>query len=94
MVRAGDQPQADNYLSGALVYKNKQGIAVVKNSAAESAGLKEGDIIISIDGVKINQDNDLADMIQRHIAGDKIRISYARAGKTYDVEIVLGEIKQ
>ena len=42
---------------GALIYKNKKGIAVEAGSPAEKAGLKSGDIIVSIDNIELDKDN-------------------------------------
>ena len=78
---------------GAIIYKDNKGIAVVKGSPADSAGLTEGDIIISIGNIEINKDNDLNEVIQSYLAGDKIDIVYLRNGKREEVEVVLGEAK-
>lgn len=74
---------------GALIYKDSMGIAVVKKSSADLAGLKEGDIIISVDGIEINKDNDLINIIQWHGAGDKVNIIYLRDGERGEVEVEL-----
>jgi S1-C subfamily serine protease len=78
---------------GAVIYKNKQGAAIVKGGAADKAGLKEGDIIIAIDNIEINKDNKLNDAVGQHIAGDKVMIAYSRDGDKKEVEVVLGELK-
>lgn len=83
----------DAYKKGALIYKNKQGIAVAKNSPAEKAGLKEGDVILSVNNIEINQDNSLAGLLQQFIAGDKIKIAYMRGTEKKEAEVVLGESK-
>jgi len=78
---------------GALVYQDQKGVAVLKSSPAEASGLRQGDIIISVDNTEINQDNDLADIIQGYAPGDKIILTFLRAGEEKDAEIVLGEQK-
>ena len=78
---------------GAMIYKNNKGIAVVKGSAADLAGLAEGDIIILIGNIEINKDNNLSEVIQSYLAGDKVKIVYLHNGKREEVEVVLGEIK-
>jgi len=77
---------------GAIIYKDNKGIAVVKGSAADLAGLAEGDIIILIGSIEINKDNDLSEAIGQFLAGDKIKIVYSRNGKRQEVEVVLGEV--
>ena len=82
------------YKKGALIYKSIKGISVIKGGVAEKAGLKEGDIIISVEGMEINEKNNLTDIIQQFIAGDKISITYLRNDKESEVEVELGEIRQ
>jgi len=86
----GNNPQT----VGAMIYPNDKKIAVVKNSAADKAGLKNGDIIISIDGIRLTNGEDLATIISKHIAGDKIFIEYERVGEAKDAEIELGEYQK
>lgn len=82
------------YDKGAIIYKNSDGVAAVKEGAAARAGLRENDIIISVEGVEINKDNNLTDVIGGFLAGDKIDIIYNRQGEEKEVEIILGEIKE
>jgi len=78
---------------GALIYQDQKGVAVFKNSPARESGLRQGDIIISVDNAEINQGNDLADIIQGYAPGDKIILTFLRAGEEKDAAIVLGEQK-
>ena len=78
---------------GALIYQDQKGVAVLKSSPAGASGLRQGDIIISVDNTEINQDNDLADIIQGYAPGDKIILTFLRAGVEQDAAIVLGEQK-
>lgn len=52
------------------------------NSAGKAAGLKEGDIIISIDGKAVNNVSMLQEMVARKRPGDKVEVEYIRDGKT------------
>jgi serine protease Do len=54
---------------------------VVKESAAEKAGLQFGDIITSIDNEKIDGPQSLTQKIQSHQPFDNIKIGYLRNGK-------------
>jgi serine protease Do len=54
---------------------------VVKESAAEKAGLQFGDIITSIDNEKIDGPQSLTEKIQSHQPFDVIKIGYLRNGK-------------
>lgn len=68
--------------------------AVIKDSPAEAAGLKENDILIAIDGVEFEQGKALAELVSPHRSGDQIKVQYIRDGKLFDTTIVLGEAKQ
>ena len=83
----------NKYKKGALIYKGGSGVSVIKNSSAEIAGLKEGDIVIQVDNTEINENNNLTNVIQNYLAGDKINIDYLRGEERREVEVELGEIK-
>lgn len=82
-----------NISKGALVYPGDDKLAVIKNSPAAKAGLLSGDIITWVNNQEITSENDLADLIARYRAGDKIILSYLRGGQESQVEIVLGNLK-
>jgi S1-C subfamily serine protease len=56
---------------------------------ADSAGLKRGDIIKSIDGFKINRFSDLSGYLSSKRPGDKVEVKYVRDNKTKTTTIVL-----
>jgi S1-C subfamily serine protease len=58
-------------------------------SAAESAGLKEGDVITHINGIAVNSASELQEIVARNRPGDKISVSYNRNDKTYKTEAIL-----
>ncbi len=77
---------------GALVAKGGQGeSAVSPGSAAEKAGLKEGDIILQVNGEKITPDSSLGGIIQNYNPGDKITLKILRGGKEFSLQVTLGE---
>lgn len=86
------QSATNQYQKGALIYKNLDGASIIKGSAAEKAGLKEGDIIVSVDDLELDGENNLTDIIQNYIAGDIVNIAYLRNGESGEVEVQLGEI--
>jgi len=77
---------------GALILKGDNGEpAVTLGSAAEKAGIKEKDVILSINGEKIATDNSMAKIIQKHNAGDKIVLHILKNGTEQDINVTLGE---
>ena len=80
------------YDYGALIAKGKEGEeAVVKGSPADKAGLKEGDVILEVDNKKINQENNLLNLIREYKVGDKVKLKISRGDKVFEVNIILGE---
>ncbi len=66
--------------------------AVIADSAADKAGIKEGDIILEIDGVKITTKTPLSQIVQdQHISGDKVALRVLRDKKEMAIEVILGE---
>ncbi|WP_308392549.1 Do family serine endopeptidase [Prevotella sp.] len=54
---------------------------VTEESAAEEAGLKEGDVITAIDGKEVNKMADMQEYLAKKRPGDKVSISYLRDKK-------------
>ncbi len=54
---------------------------VNENSGGQEAGLKKGDVIISVDGRKTNNVANLQEMVARKRPGDKVDVEYIRDGK-------------
>lgn len=64
--------------------------AIAKNSPAEKAGLKNKDIIISVNGVKIGTSGSLTTLIGEYKPGDTIQFSILREGKEMALNVTLG----
>lgn len=62
---------------------------VTEESAAEEAGLKEGDVITAIDGKEVNKMADLQEYLAKKRPGDKVSISYLRDKKKSTKTITL-----
>jgi len=68
----------------ALGLKNREGALIPQveaGSAADKAGIKPGDVIVSIDDDKIRKAHDLPIRVARHTPGDKVKIGLMRNGK-------------
>ncbi|SDN08143.1 Do/DeqQ family serine protease [Daejeonella rubra] len=62
---------------------------VIPGSGAAQSGLKEGDIITKVDGNQIFSPSDLQERIGRLGPGDKVQLSYLRAGKLLVTNVTL-----
>ncbi len=62
---------------------------VQKGSSANKAGLKEGDIIQSIDGNALQSSSEFSERIARHRPNDQILLTYLRDGKSNTVTATL-----
>jgi len=84
-------------------------IGVVPGSSADQAGLKAGteraylgnipimlggDLIVAIDGEKIQDQDDLTQMMNNHRAGDSVKVTIYRGKKKVNVDVLLGEARQ
>jgi len=79
---------------GALIIRETLGEqAVIKNSAAEKAGLKEYDIILKVDDQKITEKNPLGNILQKYKVGDEISLKVLREGKEINLKVKLEEKK-
>lgn len=63
--------------------------SLLENSAAGAAGIRKGDVILSINGVETNTSPKLQEVIARHRPGDKIDIKINRKGKVKNFEVTL-----
>lgn len=82
---------------GVMTKKSTEGAEiteVTKESAAEKAGLKEGDVITKVNDTRIEDADDLYQAIGKYKPNDKVTISYKRGGKDNKADITLGENKQ
>jgi serine protease Do len=83
-------------LSGAVnrVYGFKNGVVVrtiQPGGPAEKAGLKAGDILLTIDGRAIKDGDDLVSEIASRRPGSSIRLGYLRDGKQADLTVTIGD---
>ena len=87
---------ADHAMLGVTTEKIEIGVriqGITKESAAEKAGLKEGDVIIKIDDKKIADPDDLSKIVREHKPGDKVTITYLRDKKDQKAIAELGKWK-
>ena len=66
---------------------------IVTGSAAETAGLKVGDLILKVDDTVISSNSALASIIANYNSGDKATLTIQRDGKEQTVSVTFGEYK-
>ena len=62
-------------------------VEVSKGSAAEEAGLKQGDVIIAIDGQRVTDGASVQEKVNNYHPGDKAVITYIRDGKELTTDV-------
>jgi serine protease Do len=87
-------PSLPSFTIGAKIVKGNQDSGVVKNGPSEKAGLREGDIMIALDGTSFTEGKALAELITPHHPGDQIKIQYIRGGKLAETIVTLGDTEQ
>lgn len=79
---------------GALVARgqNYTDVAVQPGGPADLAGIKEGDILLTINNEKITETNGLSTILQKYKPGDTITIKLERQGQTKTAKVKLGKL--
>jgi serine protease Do len=67
--------------------------SVNKESGAEKAGLKKGDVITNIGGKKIESSDDVSETVRALKPGDNVEITYLRDGKQQKAKAEIGSWK-
>ncbi|MDT3679092.1 MAG: DegQ family serine endoprotease [Burkholderiaceae bacterium] len=83
-------------LADSFKLKNPNGAlisSIAPDSAAQKAGLKPGDVILSFNGKPVEQSGDLAAMVGMTKPGAKVALEVMRDGKKQQIDATLGEAK-
>lgn len=80
---------------GALVVRDHvpNAKAVIPHSPADKAGIKENDVILEVDGKKLDTKNELSDSIQKFDVGDEIKLTVLRDKEELSMKLKLEERK-
>jgi len=76
------------------VARKKPDLAVIPGSPADKAGLVENDIILEVNGEKIDQDYPLMKAIAKFKPGDEITLKVLHKGEEKEVKVRLEELKE
>lgn len=79
---------------GAWLHGENDLPAVVADTPAAGAGLRGGDIIVEIDGKKVDTDNTLADQLNKRSPGDEVELTILRDGQQEKLSVTLEEWKE
>ena len=80
---SNNQGQYSKYEDGCYI------VQIVKNGAADKAGLKQNDRILSFDSEQIQSTSDVKNVLKKHKIGDTIKMVVERDSKKITVEITL-----
>ncbi len=83
----------DSQVASDLNMNVTEGAAVMSiesGSAAEKAGLQERDVIVALDGQKIDADHSLMSALFTHKPGDRVNLTVLRNGRQVQLTLTLG----
>lgn len=79
--------------TGTYIKKVDGGTAVIPGSPAATAGMRDGDIITAIDGVKLTDNTNFASVIRQKTVGKKVQFSILRGAEKKTVSVLLEAAK-
>ena len=75
--------------TGVYLYNSAKYSAIIKNSPAEKAGLRDKDIITAVNGVKIGSAGSLGTLIGEYKPEDTVQLTVVREGKEIAINVTL-----
>lgn len=81
---------------GALLVRGEtaQDLAIIPGSPADKAGLVENDIILEVNGQRIDQEHSLVKLLSKYQPGELVKLKVYHKGETKDISITLDEFKE
>lgn len=80
--------------AGTYLYNSSSYSAVIKDSPADKAGLKNKDIVTAVNGVKIGSAGSLSSLLGEYKPGDIVQLTIIREGHEIAINVTLGAYKQ
>lgn len=65
--------------------------AVSRNSPAAEAGLQPGDVVLGMDGIRLDKDNPFLNQLLKYAPGDTVVLDVLRGADEIQVKVTLGE---
>jgi serine protease Do len=94
-ITAAVQKQLDLKVDhGALVAGDVQSPGLVAGGPADQAGVQERDIILEINGERLDEDHPLSNLLVKYSPGDTITLRVMRKDKEQDISVKLTELKE
>ena len=78
-------------------WKDHRGVLITeveKNSPADKAGLKEGDVIIEFNGRPVDDTDDLTRFVRRCEPGKQVKVNIMRQGKVQTINVTIGKLRR
>lgn len=75
--------------TGAFVYNDANKSAILKNSAADKAGLKDRDVITEVNGNKVGTTGSISTLLGEYAPGDTVQLKVLRDGKEIAINLTL-----
>lgn len=64
---------------------------VIAGTPAEEAGLRVGDVVTAVDRTPVDRNHELSDILAEYEPGDRVTLTFWRAGQSQTVRLILGE---
>ena len=79
--------------TGAYLYSSSSYSAILKDTPASKAGLKDKDIVLAINGVKVGAAGSLSSLIGEYKVGDTVQLTVVRDGNEIAINVTLEAYK-
>ena len=67
-------------------------VDVVTGSPSALAGLQDGDVILELDNLLINEEQPFINMLFDHSPGDAVQLDVLRGNDVFQIDVILGEV--
>lgn len=79
--------------SGAYIYREGNTSAVVADGPADKAGVKDGDIVLAVNGVKVGKAGSISSLVAEYAVDETVDLAILRDGREITLSVRLGAYK-